>query len=287
MKTCIKKLIIIIISLLTLNSVSFAGEKVPFFYNLLPSKDSNSIIDCNEKFLSFELWEDENAIFVNGEEVEVVDNYFEIDITNLFGKQEFFITNDANEEVILTYYISNENGLVEDYTSKEFQYYDVYVTTIDEVKIIYTEKDEKTISKVIECLENMPSKVKSNLNEIKLLPNKSRGNIAGATNYDKITIYGLSKYDEKTIENIIYHEIAHTWAYELIREKILDFSYTDYREVVELDDNYVSNYSKKAIIKLNDYSEDFAESVAFFFINEEEFAENHPSRNEFILSILD
>ena len=126
-------------------------------------------------------------------------SYFEIDITNLFGKQEFFITNDANEEVILTYYISNENGLVEDYTSKEFKYYDVYVTTIDEIKIIYTEKDEKTISKVIECLENMPSKVKSNLNEIKLLPNKSRGNIAGATNYDKITIYGLSKYDEKAV----------------------------------------------------------------------------------------
>ena len=189
MKTLIKKISISIISLLTLSSISFAGDRVPFFYNLMPQEDANSIIDRNEKVIAFELWEDENAIFVNGDEIEVADNYFEIDITNLFGKQEFIITNDMNEEVILTYYISNEDGLVEDYTSNEFKNYDVYVTTIDDVKIIYSEKDTKSVEKVIECLDNMPAETKSNLTEIKLLPNKSRGNVAGVTNYDKIIIY--------------------------------------------------------------------------------------------------
>lgn len=286
MKTLIKNLLLTIVSLLTLNSIVFAGETVPFFYNLLPSENSNSIIDYNEDVLAFELWEEESAIFVNGEEIEVNDNYFEIDITNLFGEQEFVITNAIGEEVILTYYISNEDGLVEDYSSEEFKNYDVYVKTIDDVKIIYSEKDDESIEKVIEYLKNMPSETKVNLEEIKLLPNNSRGNVAGVTNYDKITIYGLSKYDDETIENIIYHEVAHTWAYELIREKVLDFSYTDYREVVEADDNYVSNYSKKAI-KNDDYSEDFAESIAFFFMDTEDFEEEHPARAEFIHSILD
>lgn len=286
MKTSIKKLLLTTISLLTLNTIVFAGNTVPFFYNLLPTKDSNSIIDSVAETIKFELWEEENAVFVNGEEIEIIDNCFEIDITNLSGKQEFIITNDIGEEVIFTYYISDEDGLVNDYKSKEFKNYDVYVKTIDDVKIIYSEKDNESVLKVIECLENMPDETKSNLEEIKLLPNKTRGNVAGVTNYDKITIYGLSKYDDETIENIIYHEIAHTWAYDLIKEKVLDFSYTDYKDVVKEDDNFVSDYSKKAI-KKGDYSEDFAESVAFFFINQEDFIENHPARAEFILSILD
>ena len=172
------------------------------------------------------------------------------------------------------------------YKSSEFKNYDVYVTTVDEVKIIYSEKDLENVEKVIECLENMPIETKSNLKEIKLLPNKARGNVAGVTNYDKITLYGISKYDDATIENIIYHEVAHTWAYELIKDKILDFSYTDYREIVELDNNFVSNYSKKSIKNNDDYSEDFAESIAFFLIDEEDFTENHPARADFILSIL-
>lgn len=286
MKTLIKKILVVIVYLLSLNAISFAGETVPFFYNLMPKYDSNSIIDYNADIISFELWEDETAIYVNGKEIEVFDNYFELDVTNLYGEQEFIISNYTGEEVFIKYFISNENGLVENFKASEFKNYNVYVTTVDGVKVIYSEKDYKSVEKVIKCLENMPISTKSNLKEIKLLPNKIKGNVAGITNYNKITLYGISKYDNKTIENIIYHEVAHTWAYELIREKILDFSYTDYRKIVELDNNFVSNYSKKAIKNNDDYGEDFAESIAFFLIDEEEFTEEHPARAEFILSIL-
>lgn len=286
MKTLIQKILILTIILLTLNTFVSAGETIPFSYNILPDDDSGSIIDCNKEKLTFELWENENKIFVNGNEIYVDNNYFEISITDLFGKQDFIITNDKNEEVILTYYISDENGFVKNYKSKEFKNYDVYVSTIDDIKIIYTEKDKNSIQKVINCLENMPSKTKTNLTEIKMLPNDSRDNVAGVTNYDKITLYGLYKYDKKTIENIIYHEVAHTWAYELIKEKVIDFSYTNYKRNVEKDNNFVSNYSKKAIKNSNDYSEDFAESISFFLIDNEDFCKKYPSRAEFIISIL-
>ena len=133
----------------------------------------------------------------------------------------------------------------------------------------------------------MPTQMKENLKEIKMVPSKTRGNVAGVTKYDSITFYGLSSYRNETFENIVYHEVAHTWAYELIRNKVLDFNYSEYSDLAREDDNYVSTYSRKAIIKNDDYSEDFAESVAFYMIDSEDFEMNHPARAEFISSIID
>lgn len=288
MKRLIKKVLTISLIALMLNSISFAGDRVSFRYNVLPHDENETIIDskANDQLI-FDLWETEENICVNGEEIEIVDDTFEVDITNLFGKQSFVMRNDKDEEVTFTYYISDEDGLVKNYKSKEFGNYDVYVKTVDDIKILYTKKDFNSVEKVVECLNNMPEQTKSNLKEIKLLPKKSRGNVAGVTNYDKITLYGLSKYDESTIENIVYHEVAHTWAYELIREKILDFSYSTYKDVVEEDNNFVSNYSKKAIKKSSDYSEDFAESVAFYLMDAERFESKYTARAEFLNSILE
>lgn len=287
MKTLIKKIIPTTILTLTIGTISFAGDTVPFFYNVLPEFDSNSIIDSENDVIGFDLWEDENKVFVNREEVEILDNHFEIDINDMYGKQDFVITNDKDEEVIYTYYISDENGLVRDYNDDEIGKKDVYVLTYEDVKIIYTEKDTKSVEKVIDLLNNMPSQMKSNLNEIKMVPSKTRGNVAGVTKYNSITFYGLSSYKGETFENIVYHEVAHTWAYELIRTKVLDFSYSEYSELVNEDDNYVSNYSRKAIVKNDDYSEDFAESIAFYMIDSEDFEINHPARAEFIATIVD
>lgn len=287
MKTLIKKIIPTTILTLTIGTISFAGDTVPFFYNVLPEFDSNSIIDSKNDVISFDLWEDEEKVFVNGEEVQMLDNHFVIDTHGLSGKQEFVITNDKNEEVIYTYYISDEDGFVEDYEDEEIGNKDVYVTTYESVKFIYTEKDARSVEKVFDLLDNMPTQMKENLKEIKMVPSKTRGNVAGVTKYDSITFYGLSSYRSETFENIVYHEVAHTWAYELIRNKVLDFNYSEYSDLAREDDNYVSNYSRKAIIKNDDYSEDFAESVAFYMIDSEDFEISHPARAEFISSIID
>ena len=287
MKTLIKKIIPTTILTLTIGTISFAGDTVPFFYNVLPEFDSNSIIDSKNDVISFDLWEDEEKVFVNGEEVQILDNHFVIDTYGLSGKQEFVITNDKNEEVIYTYYISDEDGFVEDYEDEEIGNKDVYVTTYESVKFIYTEKDARSVEKVFDLLDNMPTQMKENLKEIKMVPSKTRGNVAGVTKYDSITFYGLSSYRSETFENIVYHEVAHTWAYELIRTKVLDFNYSEYSDLAREDDNYVSNYSRKAIVRNDDYSEDFAESVAFYMIDSEDFEINHPARAEFISSIID
>lgn len=287
MKTIIKKIVPTTILTLAIGTISFAGDTVPFFYNVLPEFDSNSIIDSKNDVISFDLWEDEEKVFVNGEEVQVLDNHFVIDTYGLSGKQEFVITNDKNENVIYTYYISDEDGFVADYEDEEIGNKDVYVTTYESVKFIYTEKDARSVEKVFDLLDNMPTQMKENLKEIKMVPSKTRGNVAGVTKYDSITFYGLSSYRSETFENIVYHEVAHTWAYELIRTKVLDFNYSEYSDLAREDDNYVSNYSRKAIVKNDDYSEDFAESVAFYMIDSEDFEINHPARAEFISSIID
>ena len=287
MKTLIKKIIPTTILTLTIGTISLAGDTVPFFYNVLPEFDSNSIIDSKNDVISFDLWEDEEKVFVNGEEVQILDNHFVIDTYGLSGKQEFVITNDKNEEVIYTYYISDEDGFVEDYEDEEIGNKDVYVTTYESVKFIYTEKDARSVEKVFDLLDNMPTQMKENLKEIKMVPSKTRGNVAGVTKYDSITFYSLSSYRSETFENIVYHEVAHTWAYELIRTKVLDFNYSEYSDLAREDDNYVSNYSRKAIVRNDDYSEDFAESVAFYMIDSEDFEINHPARAEFISSIID
>lgn len=287
MKTIIKKIVPTTILTLAIGTISFAGDTVPFFYNVLPEFDSNSIIDSKNDVISFDLWEDEEKVFVNGEEVQILDNHFVIDTHGLSGKQEFVITNDKNEEVIYTYYISDEDGFVEDYEDEEIGNKDVYVTTYESVKFIYTEKDARSVEKVFDLLDNMPTQMKENLKEIKMVPSKTRGNVAGITKYDSITFYGLSSYRSETFKNIVYHEVAHTWAYELIRIKVLDFNYSEYSDLVSEDNNYVSNYSRKAIVRNDDYSEDFAESVAFYMIDSEDFEMNHPTRAEFISSIID
>lgn len=287
MKTIIKKIVPTTILTLAIGTISFAGDTVPFFYNVLPEFDSNSIIDSKNDVISFDLWEDEEKVFVNGEEIQVLDNHFVIDTYGLSGKQEFVITNEKNEEVIYTYYILDENGFVADYEDEEIGNKDVYVTTYESVRFIYTKKDVKSVEKVFDLLDNMPTQMKENLKEIKMVPSKTRGNVAGVTKYDSITFYGLSSYRSETFENIVYHEVAHTWAYELIRIKVLDFNYSEYSDLAREDDNYVSNYSRKAIIKNDDYSEDFAESVAFYMIDSEDFEMNHPARAEFISSIID
>ena len=69
-------------------------------------------------------------------------------------------------------------------------------------------------------------------------------------------------------------------------KKILDYHYTDYQEYVKLDKNYVSKYSKEYIINKNNYSEDFADSVVEYILNNEKFISNHPNRSTYIYNVF-
>lgn len=276
-----KKLFTLILSMFIYTSVAFADDRLALAFNIIADDDSkkNSVIDTKaQKKLSFKLFANQNeTIYMNGQEIVVVDNKFEVDVTNLEGKQEIKFTNNLNEETTFTYYFSNESGLVKDYSLENKK---TYVTTLDDVKILYTSKDAKKIELVKNVVANMPATTKTNLTEITLLPTDHASGAAGITTYDKITLYNISSYTNNQIKNIVSHEIAHTWAYDLMKEKVLDYTYTDFSEAAEEDGNYVTKYSKTSA------SEDFAESVSFYFIDTADFEKNYPARAEYIEGLL-
>lgn len=275
-----KKLFSILISLFLYTTVSFADDRVALMYNIIPDDDSknNSIIDSKiQKKLGFKLFRVQGAVYFNSQKVNVVDGRFEIDLNGLTGKQELKFTNDQNEEAIFTYYVADENGLVKDYMLENEQ---TYVKTVENAKVVYTTKDAKKIDYVAELIAKMPEVTKTNLKEITLLPTEHTSRAAGITDYNKVTLYNLSTYTDKEIQRIVTHEIAHTWAHELRRTKVIDYSYTNFGNAVKTDGNTVTDYSK------NSLSEDFADSVALYLANADSFTKNFPARANYIANLF-
>ena len=275
-----KKLFSVLISLFLYTTVSFADDRIALMYNIIPDDDSkkNSIIDSRaQKKLSFKLYANQGDIYFNTQKVSVIDGRFEIDLNGLTGKQELKFTNDQNEEATFTYYISDENGLVKDYMLENKQ---AYVKTVESAKVIYTSKDAKKIDYVVELITKIPAKIKVNLKQITLLPIEHASKAAGITDYNKVTLYNLSSYTDKEIQRIVTHEIAHTWAHDLRKSKVIDYSYTNFGESVKADGNAVTDYSK------NSLSEDFADSVAFYLANTDSFTKNFPARANYISSLF-
>jgi len=275
-----KKLFSILISLFLYTSLSFADDKIALKYNIIAADDSknNSVIDSKiQKKLNFKLFSVQGAVYFNNQEINIVDKNFEIDLTGLTGKQEIKFTNSENESVIFTYYISDENGLIQNYKLENEQ---AYVKTVNDVKILYTNKDSKKIDYVENIINKLPTNLKTNVSEIELLPVKHSSNAAGITNYNKITLYNLSNYSNSEIKRIIIHEITHTWAHDLRTKKIIDYSYTNYEKAVKKDNNYVTNYSK------NSLSEDFADSVAYYLIDTTSFTKKFPARANYIKALM-
>ena len=275
-----KKLFSILISLFLYTTVSFADDRVALMYNIIPDDDSknNSIIDSKiQKKLGFKLFRAQGAVYFNSQEVNVVNGRFEIDLNGLTGKQELKFTNDQNEEAIFTYYVADENGLVKDYMLENEQ---TYVKTVENAKVVYTTKDAKKIDYVAELIAKMPEVTKTNLKEITLLPTEHTSRAAGITDYNKVTLYNLSTYTDKEIQRIVTHEIAHTWAHELRKAKVIDYSYTNFGSAVKADGNVVTDYSK------NSLSEDFADSVALYLANADSFTKNFPARANYIANLF-
>lgn len=275
-----KKLFSILFSLFLYTTVSFADDRVALMYNIIPDDDSknNSIVDSRiQKKLGFKLFRAQGAVYFNSQEVSVIDGRFEIDLNGLTGKQELKFTNDQNEEAIFTYYVADENGLVKDYMLENEQ---AYVKTVENAKVVYTTKDAKKISYVAELIAKMPEVTKTNLKEITLLPTEHASRAAGITDYNKVTLYNLSTYTDKEIQRIVTHEIAHTWAHELRKAKVIDYSYTNFGSAVKADGNVVTDYSK------NSLSEDFADSIALYLANADSFTKNFPARANYIANLF-
>ena len=151
--------------------------------------------------------------------------------------------------------------------------------------IIYTKKEKDSLGDLMRYLDNLPENILENVDTIKMIPYENSSNIAGVTKENMITLYKFSKYPEHTQKNIIIHEIAHTWANKLIAEERIDYLFTDYTNTITLDKNVVSHYARRSTEKTGRTSEDFAESVAFYFINPA-FSKIYPNRFAYIQSLL-
>ena len=284
----IKLVFSFIVCVLTILSYTFALASAPLEYNIIPETKVNSIVDTKAyKKLNFKITENTDDILYNGKKVKIKDNTFSVDVTKLSGINELTFTNSLNESVSFKYNFSDKNGKLTNYELVAGKDLNVYIKTIKKVKVIYTDKERSVVSKLNTYLDKLPENMLVNLDEIKLIPYSNTQNIAGTTKDKTILLYNYSKYSDSTKKNIIYHEIAHTWANKLIDEKKIDYSYTTYKEIVDKDNNYVSNYAKD-FANNNDgrLSEDFADAVAFYFMNQSKFKKQYPNRTEYFKRLL-
>lgn len=275
-----KKIFATLISIFLYTSIAFADDRIALMYNIIPDDDSkkNSVIDSRvQKKLGFKLYKTQGTIYFNSKEVAITNGRFEIDITGMVGKQDLKFTNNENEEATFTYYISDEKGLIKDFMLENKQ---AYIKTLDDTKIIYTSKDANKINYISNLITKMPTKTKANLKEITLLPVNHPSKAAGITDYNKVKLYNLSTYTDKEIQRIVTHEIAHTWAHELRKNKIIDYSYTNFGKAVKADNNFVTDYSK------NSLSEDFADSIALYLADTNSFTKSFPERANYISSLI-
>ena len=183
-------------------------------------------------------------------------------------------------------YINGENLTLNELSSLFFES-DQWVSEINhDIEYVYQIKNSEEKEFIVKLLKEIPDKMKNGIDQI-ILHLNNNGDIAGITNDGDIELFNFSKYSKVTQKYILYHELAHTWGQYLMNNKVLDYHYTQYQEYVKLDNNYVTKYSKNYIIEKNNYSEDFADSVAQYLINKEKFILKYPNRAKYILQLLD
>ena len=277
------------INLILLLNITFASEKIALNYNIIPDIPNGYVVDSNHtNQISFTLFEEEKELYCNDTILEISNNKFSICLENLSGEVNFDFKNSNGESVSYTYYVSAKDGELKNYSFNEMpnSKNKIFIKTIKDIPVIYTNKEVKAVKEIEKILLALPEQLLKNISEIKLIPASHKSKAAGITNYNKITLYKISSYSKSTIKNIVIHEIAHTWAHDLMKTKVLDYSYTDYQEAVNKDKNFPSKYAKEYVLDGN-YSEDFAESISFYFINTKSFSKKFPSRTEYIKSIIE
>ena len=288
LKTIQSLKIIAFIMCIFLSLSSFAIAKTPIENNIDSKIKEYSAIDTQvQKKLYFSVIDDSEKIFFNQKKVNIKNNSFSIDISKLSGKQEIVFSDIDGNTISFNYYFSSKNGKLEDYELVLGKKLDVYITTLNNIKIIYTDREKAAINTLKAYIKKAPKNTLVNLKEIKMIPYSNNANIAGTTKDSVIILYNFSKYNTNTQKNIIYHEIAHTWAKSLMDNDVIDYSYTNYNEYVLKDNSYVSGYAKDfADGHDGRLSEDFADSIAFYIINQKSFKKQYPNRAEYIKELL-
>ncbi len=282
------KMIFSFLVLCLIISYSSAHAQLELKFNIIPKDKSESVIDTNsQKELVFNLFEEQGNVYYEGKKLDIKDKSFKIDCSRLQGYKTIIFTNDDNEIATFKYHFSDSNGKLDnEYVLVNGKELESYVTTYNNIKIIYSSKEIEALKSLKENISKLPEKVISNVKTIKMVPYSTTTNIAGTTKDSNITLYNYKKYVDSTRKNIIYHEIAHTFASKLIDQKIMDYSYTNYAEAVLKDMNFVSNYSMNFTKHNGKYSEDFADSFAFYFINKTSFKNKFANRSLYIESLI-
>lgn len=157
--------------------------------------------------------------------------------------------------------------------------------TQNQLEIQY--QNEEDLTNVISLLKEIPPEIVDCVDKLVLYDNEVEENVAGISKDRTVKLYDFSNYCVATQKHIICHEFAHICGNKLMQYKVLDYHYTDYAEAVKEDNNYISSYSKKYIIEKNNYSEDFADSVAKYLISNKKLSEKYSNRQEYIEQILD
>ncbi|MBE5821652.1 MAG: hypothetical protein E7311_03565 [Clostridiales bacterium] len=180
-----------------------------------------------------------------------------------------------NNNVIMGVPVQNELELFL-YTNEKTQ---------NQLEIQY--QNEEDLTNVISLLKEIPPEIVDCVDKLVLYDNEVEENVAGISKDRTVKLYDFSNYCVATQKHIICHEFAHIWGNKLMQYKVLDYHYTDYAEAVKEDNNYISSYSKKYIIEKNNYSEDFADSVAKYLISDKKLSKKYSNRQAYIEQMLD
>lgn len=283
-----KRQMIILLILFIVSLCNFAYAENMINSPIINEFKNMSIIDSNStRYIHFEFSNDIKPIYCNKKVTRLHSNRYAVKVTNMHGTQNIIIRDSLENELQYTYYFSEKNGKINGYELVNGKELNVFVTTFKGIQIIYTDNQSKEVEKLKEYIVLLPSNMIVNLKQILMIPYSNTAKIAGSTFNSRITLYNFAKYDEKTQKNIIFHEIAHTWANKMINDNELDNEYTGYKEYVVKDDNFISKYSEN-FSKDNSgvLSEDFADGIAFYFIDKESFKDKHPNRTEYFDTII-
>jgi len=268
---------------LIISNVSYAFEN-----KISSTIDDNSIVDTRTtRNIKFHVDNHNSPIYYKGFKYRLTGNDFFLNISKLSGKQNIVFKNDNDEEFIFTYYFADKDGYIDDYELVSGKDLNCYLTTYDDIQIIYTDTELNTVSILKDYLGQIPTNMYKNLHTIKMVPYSNTLNIAGSTKDGRITLYNFTKYDTKTQQNIIFHEVSHVWANDLIEKGLIDESFSNYNNVISKDNNFISKYAADfANTHDGKLSEDFADSMAFYLINKETFASTYPNRTEYLKELI-
>lgn len=248
------------------------------------------IIDTNvQKKITFYVLNNKNDIFYEGKLVTIKDGEFSIDISKLQGFKTIIFRDLTGDTVEFAYWFTDKQGRLKDYPLVDSQPVMLtYVKTLRNSLFLYSTKERTAFNQLKKYFEKLPKNFTINLKMLKMIPYNNTQNIAGTTKDDVTTLFNYNKYTIAEKKNILYHEIAHTWANKLMDKKIIDYSYTDYQEVVKKDGNYVSGYAENFANQHSfRVSEDFADGVAFYLIDQKKFIKKYPNRARYFKSLFE